>query len=174
MKGTPPDPQFSPSELSKRVGTVKMFTAVTAANLGRPDPNLDLPVILGGTMSKYDWTINGEPYSRTNPLHVREGQHPTLIFDNATMMYHPMHLHGHSFRVLPQAGVDVPQRAVARDDVVDAGDPAGPPVHRRHRGQVPADLMLDVPVGDAGRPLPGLDVEHEVSGVQLSTTRCPG
>jgi multicopper oxidase len=103
-KGTPPDPQFRPSELSKRVGTVEMFTAVTAANLGRPDPNLDLPVVLGGTMSKYDWTINGEPYSRTNPLHVRAGQHPTLIFDNATMMYHPMHLHGHTFQVIKVDG----------------------------------------------------------------------
>lgn len=46
-----------------------MFTAATTANLGRPEPTHDLPVTLGGTMAKYDWTINGEPYSTTNPLH---------------------------------------------------------------------------------------------------------
>ncbi|OBK24440.1 oxidase [Mycobacterium asiaticum] len=103
-KGNPPDPQFRPNELTKRVGTVDMFTAVTTANLGRPDPNLDLPVVLGGTMAKYDWTINGEPYSRTKPLHVREGQHPTLTFDNATMMWHPIHLHGHTFQVINSDG----------------------------------------------------------------------
>lgn len=103
-KGSPPDPQFRPGELTRRVGTVEMFTAVTAANLGRPDPTLDLPVVLGGTMAKYDWIINGEPYSRTEPLHVREGQHPTLVFDNTTMMWHPIHLHGHTFQVIRPDG----------------------------------------------------------------------
>lgn len=103
-KGSPPDPQFRPSELTRRVGTVEMFTAVTAANLGRPDPRLDLPVALGGTMAKYDWTINGEPYSRTKPLQVREGQHTTLSFDNTTLMWHPMHLHGHTFQVIKSDG----------------------------------------------------------------------
>lgn len=103
-KGSPPDPQFRPGELTRRVGTVEMFTAVTAANLGRPDPRLELPVVLGGTMAKYDWTINGEPYSRTKPLQVREGQHTTLNFDNTTMMWHPMHLHGHTFQVIKPDG----------------------------------------------------------------------
>ncbi len=103
-KGSPPDPQFRPGELTRRVGTVEMFTAVTTANLGRPDPSLDLPVVLGGTMARYDWTINGEPYNRTKPLQVREGQHPTLTFDNTTMMWHPMHLHGHTFQVISSDG----------------------------------------------------------------------
>ncbi|WP_205874773.1 multicopper oxidase family protein [Mycobacterium camsae] len=103
-KGSPPDPQFRPSELTRRVGTVEMFTAVTAANLGRPDPRLDLPVVLGGTMARYDWTINGEPYSRTKPLQVHEGEHTTLTFDNTTMMWHPMHLHGHTFQVIRPDG----------------------------------------------------------------------
>ncbi|MDP7706077.1 multicopper oxidase family protein [Mycobacterium sp. TY815] len=103
-KGSAPDPQFRPGELTRRVGTVEMFTAVTAANLGRPDPTLNLPVVLGGTMAKYDWTINGEPYSRTKPLHVREGQHATLNFDNATMMWHPIHLHSHTFQVIRPDG----------------------------------------------------------------------
>lgn len=103
-KGSPPDPQFRPGELTRRVGTVEMFTAVTAANLGRADPRLDLPVVLGGTMAKYDWTINGEPYSRTKPLQVHEGEHATLTFDNTTMMWHPIHLHGHTFQVIRPDG----------------------------------------------------------------------
>ncbi|MHA7651844.1 multicopper oxidase family protein [Mycobacterium sp. ML4] len=103
-KGSPPDPEFRPSELTGRVGTIEMFTAETVANLGRPDPGFDLPVLLGGTMTKYDWTINGEPYSETKPLHVRDGQRPTLVFDNTTMMWHPMHLHGHTFQVIRADG----------------------------------------------------------------------
>jgi multicopper oxidase len=102
--GSQPDPQFRPAELTKRVGTIDMFTATTAVNLGAAEPNLDLPVVLGGNMIKYDWTINGEPYSKTNPLRVRQGQRPTITFDNPTMMYHPIHLHGHSFQLIKADG----------------------------------------------------------------------
>jgi FtsP/CotA-like multicopper oxidase with cupredoxin domain len=102
--GSQPDPQFRPAELIKRVGTLEMFTATTSVNLGAAEPNLNLPVVLGGDMAKYVWTINGEVYSKTNPLHVRQGQRPTMTFDNPTMMYHPMHLHGHTFQVLKADG----------------------------------------------------------------------
>jgi len=102
--GSPPDPQLQPVELTKRVGTIDMFTATTPVNLGRPDPNLTLPVVLGGNMTQYDWTINGQPWSKTNPLNVREGQRPTLAFDNPTMMYHPIHLHGHTFQLIRADG----------------------------------------------------------------------
>lgn len=102
--GSAPDPGFKPAELNKRVGTVEMFTAAARVNLGRPEPDIDLPVVLGGNMAKYDWTINGEPYSRTKPLHVRQGQRPTLTFDNATMMWHPIHLHGHTFQIIKEDG----------------------------------------------------------------------
>ncbi|MEB4207867.1 multicopper oxidase family protein [Mycobacterium sp. 94-17] len=102
--GAAPDPQFQPGELTKRVGTVEMFTATTPVNLGRPDPDLNLPVVLGGNMMQYNWMINGVPYGGTNPLHVRQGQRPTITFDNTTMMYHPIHLHGHTFQVIRADG----------------------------------------------------------------------
>ncbi|BBZ47719.1 multicopper oxidase family protein [Mycobacterium parmense] len=99
-----PDPQLQPDELNQRVGTADMFTATTPENLGRPDPDLRLPVVLGGDMSQYNWTINGEPYPTTKPLQVRQGQRPTIIFDNTTMMYHPIHLHGHTFQLINADG----------------------------------------------------------------------
>ncbi|MCV7052845.1 multicopper oxidase family protein [Mycobacterium heidelbergense] len=102
--GSPPDPGFQPAELTKRVGTVEMFTATTPVNLGRPQPDLNLQVLLGGNMMQYNWMINGKPYSETDPLHVRQGQRPTITFDNPTMMYHPIHLHGHTFQVLKADG----------------------------------------------------------------------
>jgi multicopper oxidase len=103
-KGSPPDPQFQPPELTRRVGTIDMFTAATSVMLNRPEPGLNLPVVLGGNMVQYDWMINGEPYSRTNPLRVQQGQRPTITFDNTTMMYHPMHLHGHTFQLINADG----------------------------------------------------------------------
>lgn len=102
--GGAPDPQFRPDELTKHVGAVEMFTATTPVNLGRPDPTLDLPVVLGGNMMQYDWTINGEPYGKTRPLHVQQGQRPAITFDNTTTMYHPIHLHGHTFQVVKPDG----------------------------------------------------------------------
>ncbi|UXA06248.1 multicopper oxidase family protein [Mycobacterium sp. SMC-2] len=102
--GSPPDPGFQPAELNRRVGTVEMFTATTPANLGRPQPGLNLPVVLGGNMAQYNWTINGRPYSETEPLHIRQGERPTITFDNPTMMYHPIHLHGHTFQLIKADG----------------------------------------------------------------------
>jgi multicopper oxidase len=103
--GSQPDPGFQPTELTKRVGTIDMFTATTPVNLGRPEANLNLPVVLGGNMAQYNWMINGEPYSKTDPLHIRQGQRPTITFDNtSTAMYHPIHLHGHTFQLIKADG----------------------------------------------------------------------
>jgi FtsP/CotA-like multicopper oxidase with cupredoxin domain len=102
--GSEPGPGFQPAELTRRVGNIEMFTATTPVNLGRAEPNLNLSVVLGGNMMKYDWTINGQPYSRTDPLHIRQGQRPTITFDNTTMMWHPMHLHGHTFQLIKADG----------------------------------------------------------------------
>jgi FtsP/CotA-like multicopper oxidase with cupredoxin domain len=102
--GSAPDLGFEPAELTKRVGTIEMFTATAPVNLGPAERGLNLPVVLGGDMAKYEWTINGEPYDKTNPLHVQQGQRPTLTFDNSTMMYHPIHLHGHTFQIIKADG----------------------------------------------------------------------
>ena len=102
--GSAPDPGYQPAELNRRVGTVEMFTATTPVNLGRPQAGLNLPVVLGGNMVQYNWMINGKPYSDTEPLHIREGERPTITFDNTTMMYHPIHLHGHTFQLIKADG----------------------------------------------------------------------
>jgi len=108
--GSAPDPQFQPDELTKRVGTIEMFTATTPVNIARPEPNLNLPVVLGGNMTQYNWTINSEPYSKTKPLLIRPGQRPTITFDNTTMMYHPIHLHGHTFQLINADGSPGPRK----------------------------------------------------------------
>jgi FtsP/CotA-like multicopper oxidase with cupredoxin domain len=102
--GSPPDPGFLPEELNNRVGTVEIFTATTPVNLGRPQPDLNLEVLLGGNMTQYNWMINGKPYSDADPLHVRQGERPSITFDNPTMMYHPIHLHGHTFQLINADG----------------------------------------------------------------------
>jgi FtsP/CotA-like multicopper oxidase with cupredoxin domain len=52
---------------------------------------------LGGTMNPYRWTINGRIFPDTAPLPVATNERVRLRLVNQTMMFHPMHLHGHTF-----------------------------------------------------------------------------
>jgi len=65
-------------------------------------------IVLGGEMKKYLWSMSGEYYPETfspdgkaTPLAIQRGDRVRLRFSNKTMMFHPMHLHGHFFRLLP-------------------------------------------------------------------------
>ena len=71
---------------------------------------MTLAAVLGGGMMSYQWTINGRPYEQTQPLTIRRGQRARLTFTNTTMMWHPMHLHGHTFQVVTAARPPVPAR----------------------------------------------------------------
>ena len=50
-------------------------------------------------MRGYRWTINGKTFSESRPLTISQGQRVRLRFFNHTAMFHPMHLHGHTFAV---------------------------------------------------------------------------
>jgi FtsP/CotA-like multicopper oxidase with cupredoxin domain len=62
------------------------------------------PVVLGGTMEGYVWTINGRTWDDRLPLRVRAGDRVELAMRNDSMMGHPMHLHGHHFQVVEVNG----------------------------------------------------------------------
>jgi FtsP/CotA-like multicopper oxidase with cupredoxin domain len=65
---------------------------------------------LTGSMMHYDWAINGRPYDQTVPLTIHEGQNATLTFANQTAMWHPMHLHGHTFQMIKADGSPGPRK----------------------------------------------------------------
>ncbi|MBA2321011.1 MAG: multicopper oxidase domain-containing protein [Deltaproteobacteria bacterium] len=67
-----------------------------------PDRELDvtLQMIDGGRR----WYINGAGYGDNDPLDVRAGERVRLNLRNETMMFHPMHLHGHTFALAGRAG----------------------------------------------------------------------
>lgn len=104
VNGSPPDVNFRPPELDGRIGTVDTFTAPPSASLGSVQSDANLALELTGSMAKYDWAINGKPYPDSTPVTVKQGQRATLAFTNSTMMYHPMHLHGHTFQVIKADG----------------------------------------------------------------------
>ncbi|MCH9730435.1 MAG: multicopper oxidase family protein [Actinomycetia bacterium] len=108
--GSAPDPAFLPSELQGRVGTVDTFTAAPEVVLESGKIDAALTAQLSGTMMDYNWMINGRPYNDTAPLTIQQGQHATLTFANSTMMWHPIHLHGHTFQVVKPDGSPGPRK----------------------------------------------------------------
>ncbi len=59
------------------------------------------------------WFINGkaaEGHIMDPMLTLARGQSHVLAMTNATAWHHPMHLHGHSFRVISRNGVPTPHR----------------------------------------------------------------
>lgn len=71
---------------------------------------------LTGNMNRYIWSINGKPLAETDKIKIKGGEVTQITLNNLTMMHHPMHLHGHYFRVINENGersplkhtVDVP------------------------------------------------------------------
>lgn len=63
---------------------------------------------LTGNMNRYVWSINGIPLSETDKIKVKSGEVTRITLNNLTMMHHPMHLHGHYFRVINKNGEHSP------------------------------------------------------------------
>lgn len=95
--GRPPTGDVEVRELT---GKVLLGTALAAAESVRLDPgstDRDHDLVLGGTMAPYRWTINGRTFPDADPLPLTQGERVRLRFVNQSMMFHPMHVHGHTF-----------------------------------------------------------------------------
>lgn len=67
---------------------------------------------LTGNMNRYVWSMNGKTVSETDVIKIRKGENIRMVITNNTMMRHPMHLHGHYFRVLNKNGEYSPLKNV--------------------------------------------------------------
>lgn len=96
--------------------SVDGLTALKPTTLPKDAKVHELKLVLDGSMERYIWHINGKAISEDRLLLINKGEVVRFIFQNETMMHHPMHLHGHFFRVLNEQGdksplkhtVDVP------------------------------------------------------------------
>ena len=96
-------------------------------------PVREIKMDLTGNMWRFVWSINGKVLSEVDKIKIRKGEITRLFLNNTTMMHHPMHLHGHFFRVLNGQGeysplkhtVDVPpmeQVVIEFDPTDEKGD----------------------------------------------------
>lgn len=117
---------------------VDFFTYEKAGGVasGAP-PNAQYTFTLGGgRYGSNKWELNGKTYPNTERIYVHRGDTVSVHFRNKTDMDHPMHLHGHVFRLTEVDGNRL-LRPLAKDTslvranggtatwVFEAGSPAG-------------------------------------------------
>ena len=97
-----------------------------------PEGNLrTLNFDLTGNMGRYVWTLNNKTISESDRILIHKGENLRIVLFNNSMMRHPMHLHGHDFRVLNGQGDYAPLKNVLdimpmeRDTIEFAADASG-------------------------------------------------
>jgi len=70
----------------------------------------ELKFDLTGNMNRYVWTLNNKTVSETDKILIKKGENLRIILFNNSMMRHPMHLHGHDYRVLNGQGDYAPMK----------------------------------------------------------------
>lgn len=96
--------------------TVDNLKSIVPTTLPKDAKVHDLKLVLGGDMERYIWHINNKAIYEDRLLLINKGEVVRFTLVNDTMMHHPMHLHGHFFRVVNENGersplkhtVDVP------------------------------------------------------------------
>lgn len=77
-----------------------------------PGTTRELKFDLTGNMNRYVWTLDNKTVSESDKILVKKGENLRIILYNNSMMRHPMHLHGHDFRVLNGQGDYAPMKNI--------------------------------------------------------------
>lgn len=78
--------------------------AIRSTALSATAPVRTIRLTLDGDMERYVWFLNNRALSESDDILIRKGETVRFIMINRTMMHHPMHLHGHFFRVINKHG----------------------------------------------------------------------
>ena len=89
-----------------------MLKSPVKTNFDPNRPVRELEFKLTGNMNRYMWSMDNKPLSKTDKILIKKGEVVRIKMYNDTMMRHPMHLHGHFFRVLNGQGDYAPLKNV--------------------------------------------------------------
>ncbi len=67
---------------------------------------------LTGNMNRYVWSMDNKVVSESDKILIKKGENVRIILFNNSMMRHPMHLHGHDFRLLNGQGEYAPMKNI--------------------------------------------------------------
>ncbi|MFI0538535.1 multicopper oxidase family protein [Streptomyces sp. WSLK1-3] len=101
--GATPTATVRPRELEGKLVAASRLRAADDVGLAPKKADRVHRVELSGSMMAYNWAVNGRRFDMNDPaahpLTVEEGQRVRLDFVNTTTMWHPMHLHGHTYQL---------------------------------------------------------------------------
>ncbi|GAA4340832.1 hypothetical protein GCM10023184_38810 [Flaviaesturariibacter amylovorans] len=96
---------FPPGNGNDVVLSYDMLRSDSVTTLPANRPWREIELTLSGNMQRYIWSINGKTLAEQDfKVMIRRGENVRVVFTNATMMEHPIHLHGHFFRVINRQG----------------------------------------------------------------------
>ncbi|NGY36244.1 multicopper oxidase domain-containing protein [Flavobacterium sp. XN-5] len=89
-----------------------MLKSPTVTTLPKDAPVRELRFELTGNMNRYLWSMDNRVLSESDKILIKKGENVRIVLTNNSMMRHPMHLHGHDFRVLNGQGEFAPLKNV--------------------------------------------------------------
>ncbi len=105
MKGMPPMAGMHGMDDPERPGSpYEKLRALSSTEISDSRPLREYTFRLRGDMIRFVWTLDGKTFTEADMINVRQGEKVRFTFINDSMMHHPMHLHGHFFRLVTSAG----------------------------------------------------------------------
>lgn len=97
----PGHPMPGGADTAQVVTTLNYAMLRSPVETSLPDsvPLKELRFELTGNMERYVWSLDNKTLSEADKILIKEGENVRIILYNNTMMRHPMHLHGHFFRL---------------------------------------------------------------------------
>ncbi len=89
-----------------------MLKSPINTSLPKNAPVKELKFTLTGNMNRYVWSIDNKVVSETDKILIKKGENVRITIYNNSMMRHPMHLHGHDFRLLNGQGENAPLKNI--------------------------------------------------------------
>ncbi|MEO0312153.1 MAG: hypothetical protein RIQ89_1810 [Bacteroidota bacterium] len=89
-----------------------MLKSTQKTTLPKDSPIKELKFELSGNMNRYVWSLDNKVVSETDKILIKKGENIRMIIYNGSMMRHPMHLHGHDFRLLNGQGENAPLKNI--------------------------------------------------------------
>jgi FtsP/CotA-like multicopper oxidase with cupredoxin domain len=122
-----------------------MLSPTPEVTLSAKAPDQVIDAHLTGPVNGYTWPVNGRLYNPPNDgVPLKANQRVRIRFINESMMFHPFHLHGHTFQVMTP-------------DARSREAPAGVPKARKDTVLVPPKQTVEV---DFDTNNPGRWISH--------------
>jgi FtsP/CotA-like multicopper oxidase with cupredoxin domain len=146
--------KIAPAELPADMLDLSLESSLKAVSEGPDNPvaRTEMVMLTGGGPD-YLWGLNGKPSMHDIIFKIKEGERYEVMMHNMTSMAHPMHLHGHYFRIIAIDGKRF--RGALRDTVhvppgaavtiqFDADNPGNWAFHCHHLYHMNAGMMAAI------------------------------